>query len=303
MPGFTARCTSTQRSWRSSGSSGGTRQLGAGRRARLAHEDVAVYQCDAFTGNFATTRGEGKRRSDHYRRIDAAAPDVEPGGWSVWGQACDQVNNHFRRRSDACKDIGLGYTSDLTDRPRYEDLRIGTQGVITRRPTAELVIDAAIYGWFGISRACFERSWIVTGMVDKEEMVRANKYPSMAHLDRRLEQATAMLKDPLEINHALAFVTPAVSDVLSRPLPGEVKTFRKFEGEPVDGKPLWHVLPKLLVRPLQKELAAFEQQRDDLEGAALEKHLAKPMRTPYAQPSPGNTSIRKDISPMTKDCR
>ena len=60
------------------------------------HSDTASVTTDAFYGNFASCKGEDRRRELWCEEADAIQVAKPPGGWSAKGQPCDAFQMLYR---------------------------------------------------------------------------------------------------------------------------------------------------------------------------------------------------------------
>ncbi len=82
-------------------------------------EAKAGIICDAWTGGFATSKGEHLTRQAFYSTHRIQEPFKFVGGWSAHGQPVDQLHATFRKRIRAMDISSLGMIPNLRERPRY----------------------------------------------------------------------------------------------------------------------------------------------------------------------------------------
>lgn len=82
-------------------------------------EAKAAIICDAWTGGFATSKGEHLAREAFYNAHRIQKPFKFSGGWSAHGQPVDQMHSVFRKRIRAMDISSLGMCPNLRERPRF----------------------------------------------------------------------------------------------------------------------------------------------------------------------------------------
>ena len=93
-------------------------------RYELGPEVKGAFLCDAWSGSYANSKGEERRRAVWHEVHNILPPRVQPGGWSSHGQPVDQLHAAFRReirQRDVCS---VGMVADLRSRPRTLDSRL-----------------------------------------------------------------------------------------------------------------------------------------------------------------------------------
>ena len=76
--------------------------------------------CDAWTGTYASSRGEHYRRHMFYTAHNIIPPALMPGGWSSHGQPVDAMHASFRKAVRALDLSSIGCEANLRKRPRSQ---------------------------------------------------------------------------------------------------------------------------------------------------------------------------------------
>ena len=85
----------------------------------------------------------------------------------------------------------------MLKRPKFEQMFIGKQGVLQLELSLETLIDACIYGWFGIHVNLWEFAVTKTLMTTEDEMMQLKKY-NKTQLQDNIASAMVMLEDRLQ---------------------------------------------------------------------------------------------------------
>ena len=157
------------------------------KKHKLDHSTVGMLQCDAFAGNFADNAGEHLRRKQIAREMNVLLPDVQPGGWSAKGQACDKINGHYKHRVDIYVDKKLGYDHNLLSRPQFEDCVLGPTGTLAKKLPPEEAVYSAIWAWETMDPVLFQWAFTAVGYISVEEMAEFNNI-SKAELDTNIHK-------------------------------------------------------------------------------------------------------------------
>ncbi|CAJ1437547.1 unnamed protein product [Effrenium voratum] len=122
----------------------------------------AALLCDAWTGSFATQRGEALRR-----------PRLMPGGWSAHGQPVDQLHGTLRRQIRKLDLCSVGMTADLRARKAFQEMDLRSSGHVYMSVKGwSEVVDMTLEAWNSLERKVFQSAWLLCGLFDWPHMQR-----------------------------------------------------------------------------------------------------------------------------------